>query len=342
MNDGIEICTYTNDMSDSACEMDRLCLQGEEIRMSFLRPYFHARAECYDEYKITVAREAGRVVSTMAVAMKKVSISGTQCQAGFIFDLRTHPDYRKRRLAFDVIRESLEDAERSGAELLYSYSMKENRLTWEKICGKFDWAPFGGYSYIVWPVYRLHGRVSGAGSKISAEEAHASMLSSSGPFDLYSSPFEGGRLKGYVSSWAVKGGACSAWSNDQILKEVIDSIPKKYEIAKNVLDRWPLKYLKHPYLPKRGDALKSWYLFDFHADTPKAAKELMKVVNNQAFNAGVQYCYLIHTSRFKWVEAIRGLQPRFFSTAIDYLLMARPVTVEIGRFNNPYVDIRDI
>ncbi|MBI2930094.1 MAG: GNAT family N-acetyltransferase [Planctomycetes bacterium] len=327
----MKIEPYTRELSDACVALERACPQGEAFRLSFRRRQFHLRAQCYDEARILVAREGERVVGTVAWAVKDLIIRGEPRRAGFYFDLRVHPDFRGRGIAKRLGEEAVAAGQ---VTMRYGYCVEDNRVS-RHIVALHGGAPVGGYRYLIWPIYRPRP-VRGVPSEALPRDVHVAQVEANGPFDFYCDPTRGGRLTGHVLSLLGDGAGCSVWSNAELLQEVVERIPFRYRVARPLARLWPFAT---PHIPRSGELVRSWYVYDFFARDAERARDLMRHVNNLALDRMIQYCSVVAPGRPDWFEALRSDTPSWCSPVIPYVLL---VTGVEGRLERPYVDIRDL
>jgi GNAT superfamily N-acetyltransferase len=330
--------------NQEALALERICLQGRAFRLSFRRSHFHRRAENFADHRIITARLGGRLVGIAAMAFKDVILGGRSLRAVFLFDLRVHPSYRNRGIARRLGRE-IELYSSPRSDLGYAYTVADNRAA-RGMCALFGAQDVGGYAYLVYPAFRALPAASRAGAA-TLEEVHREMLRVAGPFDFYADPLPEGRMQGHVASWLVRRrgqiAGCSAWNNREILSEVVERLPLRLRAASGLLDRWPFALPARPRLPRPGEELRSWYLFDMFASDPLLARDLMRQVSAAARERGIDYCYLPHLPGDGWVRAVRADIPRFFASTVPYRLQAfdwprNPVP----RVERIYLDVRDL
>jgi hypothetical protein len=177
-------------------------------------------------------------------------------------------------------------------------------------------------------------------------EVHGQAGRSAGPWDFYTNPLAEGRTAGHVASWLLEGqdglAGCSAWSNRGILEEVLVSLPLGLRLAGRALGALP-SGRRWPHLPAPGEALRSWYLFDFFAPSPAAACDLLRAVAAEALAREIDWLYLPHAKGDPLVRAARSDVPRLFAPVVPYHLFIRhtdgsPVP-PVRRLN---VDVRDL
>jgi GNAT superfamily N-acetyltransferase len=337
-----EYCAERDD--GEALELERACVQGTSYRLSFRRERFELRARLFGEHRILTARLQGRLVGTVAAALKDAELWGRPVRAAFYFDLRVHPAVRGRGVARRLIAE-IDSWARPRSDLGYLYTMADNRIV-SRLAGLFGAADVGGYAYLVYPTYRpLSPRQ--VPRPASAAEVHAALLRCCGPFDFLCGPLGAGPLgTPHAGSWIVESAGqaagCSAWSMRGILSEVIEAVPRALDAVQRLSRKWPLRLVRWPHLPVAGEELRSWYLFDFHATDASLARDLVRHVAAEAREHGIDYLYLVFGPRDRWLRAVRSDVPRIFAPVVPYRGLARLPEGGRGRVDRLYVDVRDL
>ncbi|HEV2079315.1 MAG TPA: GNAT family N-acetyltransferase [Allosphingosinicella sp.] len=340
----IEYGCYSPADSDEALELEARCIQGKKFQLRFARPYFHRRAENFHQWKILTARSRTRLIGVFAGAIKEVAWRGRPTKALFFFDARVDPEWRRSGVA-RTLANQLIDWAAPNAEIGYTYTIGDNAAV--TTLGK-QWIgaeASPGCAYLACPVY---GNPTPSPDVRGADpaEVHASMKASSGPFDLYADPAPAFDSDAVVGSWIYARGsesaACSGWSNESILSEIIERVPAATRLAGEVLSRWPLNLRPWPHTPVAGERLRSWYLFDFHASGPEAAAELVNAVAAEARARGIDYCYVIHQQGAPWIPGLLRGFPKAFSPIVPFTILARTLAGAPVRVERPYTDIRDV
>lgn len=332
---------YHPDMGPEALQLEASCTQGGSFRLGFRRVAFHRRAENFAVHRILVARLGRRMAGVVAVAIKPVELYRRQTSAAFLFDLRVHPSLRGRgigqRLSSEAIAWGL-----GRAEIAYTYTMSDNRVV-SYLSALFDATDVGSYCYSVIPTGRaLPAPLQPA--RACFREVHEAMRGVSGGFDLYADPsaaMEGG---GYVASWMARSGravaGCSAWTNREILAEVVESVPLELRALRSLARAFPRFGARFPRIPGDGEVLSSWYLFDYFSTDAALGQDLLRHVASEARGQGVDYLYLSHAPGDPHARAAR--RDQLISPLIRYRLLARRRDGATPRIDRFYVDVRDL
>jgi GNAT superfamily N-acetyltransferase len=341
---GVEIRPYDpEEHNETALALETQVVQGDALALSFRRSTFHRRAENFDDSRIFVALHEGNLVGTAAGARKKVTFLGEPACAKFVFDLRVHPAYRNRdigrRLAGEVLawRESEDD-------LAYTWIVDDNRAS-AAVTRFLRGVPAAQYRYLVHPTHQKAPRGAGADTA-ELSELHRLHVQHCGPFDLYADPTRG-NMGGHVGSWVMERGlalaGCSAWDNRAILAEVVERLPTSLTLAGSLFRSWPIRLARLPHVPRRGESVRSWYLFDCFATDGTLARELFRRVAAAARSQGIDYCYVVHHRLDTWLPIVQSGLPKPFAPILPYNLWARWTRPEpFPELRRAYVDVRDI
>ncbi|HMA28237.1 MAG TPA: GNAT family N-acetyltransferase [Thermoanaerobaculia bacterium] len=333
---------YAPSENEEALDLERSCLQGASCRLAFRRESFHRRAENFAVHRIVTARFAGRLAGIGAAAIKEAEYGGRRVHAALFFDFRVRPEFRGLAVG-RTLAQALLTWTAPRSELAYMYAMGENPAACR--VGALLGSNAGGFSYLAYPSFRerpFTGRLSNA----SMAEIHGHKRRAENPWEFYASPFSEERTAGHVASWLLEGpdglAGCSAWSNRGILEEVVVSLPLGLRLARRAAAALP-SALRGPHLPSSGERVRSWYLFDFFAPSPAAARDLLRAVAAEALAREIDWLYLPHADGDPFVRAVRRDVPRLFAPVVPYRLFIRHTDGSpVSPVRRLYVDVRDL
>lgn len=335
---------YTPDDNSAALALEARCVQGNKFSLSFWRPYFHRRAEGFAEWRMLTAWKGNDLIAVGGAAIKPVQWNGNQTSAVYLFDFRVDPGERRSGIG-KAVALALQDWARPRAELGYAYAVGDNEAI-AKMAERWLGAPAShACSYLVYPTYKAKPPANGL-APVAPEDAHARYLERSGEFGLYGNPADAFDEAALIGSWRYSGdgeAGCSAWSNAEILSEVISGLPLPLRLAGPVLNSPLLKRFGLPHVPLIGEKLRSWYLFDFYADNFLAAGQLLNGVAARARAAGIDYCYIIHAARQRsLIDQLRRSFPAAIAPIVPFSIMAKTLAGAPLLIATPYIDIRDM
>jgi len=342
MEDRFIIRDYIPSDNSAALQLEERCPQGNELQVSFHRRSFHQRSEMYRDYAILVGFYDDKLVAIVAGAVKEILVNGKKKRAGYFYDLRVDPEYRGLKLGITTkMCSQIIERISSKSDLIYSLVAAQNIRALKLIKRDYEPRVMIPFKYLVNPVYKKR-RVRGTVAEASLEETHEVYLKYNPDLDFACS-LDRERLMGYVKSFRLESSSgeagCSVWSNKDILGERIERIPKKYLRLQQVL-KLISPIMKTPHIPRPGEILDSWYVFDFYASTPASARELFLQTNNAALGYGRKYLYLPIQEDQDFFPVMKRCCWKF-SPVIDYFILANGQELPRTRARI-YIDIRDL
>jgi len=87
---------YHPDDDASLMALERLCPRGLPEPFVHYRRRFIDRATIFSDHQLLVVEHAGEIIGTVAVCVKRTQVGGKPVSLGYIFDVRTHPTYRRQ------------------------------------------------------------------------------------------------------------------------------------------------------------------------------------------------------------------------------------------------------
>ena len=333
----IKIIPYTKQDNDAALALEDQCTQGTSLVLKFKRPTFHARSEVYDHYKILCAKIGSKLIGIIAGAKKTVRLHDEEIQAVYVYDLRVHPQYRKRGIGKRLADMLMEDM--GYFDCMYTLIAGGNEKALSLATRNFDLKVVAPLTYLVIPVYKEYA-VTGAFEYKTATEVHELFLKNNPDLEFVPK-FDEAKLTGWVSSLTLDEpdqGGCSIWTNENLLAEQVVQIPLSLKLMKMICT--PLRPLiKLPYIPKPNEILPSWFLFDFYGEDDNCVRQLLAVVNNFALHNRIKYLYLLLQSSSPMLQLVKKTGLKIFS--FPYILFMKGNKIP-DRIENLHVDIRDL
>lgn len=338
----IIIREYLPSDNQAALLLEERCPQGEELKIGFHRKYFHQRSEMYDDHLILAGFYEKRLVALVAGAVKEILVNGKKIKAGHFYDLRVDPDYR--RLKLGIARKmchAIVSRISPKAALIYCLIAGRNLRALHLVKKTYHAQVIIPFKYIINPVYKKR-KVKGSIRESGFEETHKNFLKYHPRLDFYCSP-DRGRLYGYVNSYGLEScsgeAGCSVWSSKEILGERIESIPKKFRALRSLFTTLS-PFIRTPYIPREGESLDSWYLFDFYASDYECAKDLFLHINNLALQQKKHYIYIPLKEKDGFFPVLRKCCWKF-SPFIDYYILASGNPLPHSD-SDIYIDVRDL
>lgn len=341
MMDALDIRPYQHADNEAALALEAQCPQGKSLRFSFQRRSFHLRSELYENAQIYAAFAAGRMIATIAGAVKDVRLNGTARRAGYIYDIRVHPQYRRQGVAQTITDHVLAQLV-PHTDLIYCLVAGQNRPALRAVQKIYRAEVTLPLQYFALPVYRRQNE-TGELHAIDFAQNHAEFVQRFPRLDFYCQP-PPARLRGYVGSYEWKSSGaragCSLWTNREILAERVEHIPWQFAVMRRLF-AFARPLLPLPHIPQTGEFIQSWLLFDFYADSPAAARALLAAINNRALPQGMQYLYLLLQKSHAFGAAVRAGAPRWFAPTLPYFLLAHGPRLPAPEAEI-YIDVRDL
>lgn len=335
---------YLPQDNSAALALEARCEQGSKFSLSFWRPYFHRRAEGFAEWRMLTAWKGDELVAIGGGAIKPVNWSGKQVNALYLFDFRVDPGERRSGIA-RTLALALEEWAQPRAEIGYAYAVGDNEAIAKMAERWLGAASSPACAYLAYPTYKAETQPGGIEAAAPLEN-HARYVERMGDFGLYGNPTEAFCSDALIGSWRCSRSGeagCSVWSNADILSEVVAGLPLSLRIAGSVLGSPLLKRFALPHVPRIGERLRSWYLFDFHADNFESARQLIDSIAVRARFAGIDYCYIIHSRRQQdMIAQLRRSFPAAFAPIIPFSVLAKTLARAPLPIDTPYIDIRDM
>ena len=338
----IRVREYEPTDDDAARELEARCPQGKAFRIVFARSSFHRRTAGFGEARLIGAWQEGRLIAIGGGAIKPVRWEGRETSALLLYDFRVDPAYRREGVARHLT-DTLIDWARSRAEIGYAYAVGDNRSI-QSMAREWigaDTAP--AFELLAYPTHR---RVKTAAiTEIAARDVRDRHLDALGARPLECRSGEALVSSQRLASWslpAIEPGGCSVWSTRDVFEEVLIGLPFALRAASWALGGQSARLLGLPHVPRLGERLRSWMLFDLYARDGTAARQLVAAAARRAREQAIDYCHVVLPPSSPLVEALRRDVPTPFAPVLPFTIMARTIAGRPLALPGPAIDPRDI
>ncbi len=339
------------------CFLDSLCTQGQGLVYYYQRVDFFLRPRIYDNWAVYLAEENGSVIGSISTSLKKVRLGSAHVNVGYFFDLRVHPDQRRRGIAVDLIQAAAEHVLQTGAQYAYTYVLGSNQpaMTMVNKLNMFTAASFRVFFLSALDnssgdqaLTRSINQGTTSDAFINAEKYFRNydfypldsfLHSCSGSEPAYSSPFPQ-PFCGYFhlpAESSVQGGL---WDSSVLSTKVIDRVPLSLRAAA-AMPLFARKIMGLPRTPPRGKPLRIHHLFDviWEEANPSQVLNLITGIRTWAGTDGGQIVICHLDTRDPLCDILKK-QAFYFMEGT--LLLRTPLTGEKPLpVSRAYFDVRD-
>lgn len=325
-----------------ALELESRCPQGQAFRIVFARSSFHRRTAGFGEARLIGAWREGGLIAIGAGAIKPVRWEDRETSALLLYDFRVDPAYRREGVARQLT-ETLIDWAKSRAEIGYAYAVGDNRSI-QSMAREWigaDTAP--AFELLAYPTHRRVKTM--ALEEIAAREVRERHLRSLGPRPLECGSDGAIGSSQRLASWSLPGvepGGCSVWTTRDVFEEVLIGLPFALRAASWALGGATARRLGLPHVPRLGEHLRSWMLFDLFSRDGAAARQLVAAVARRARERAIDYCHVVLPPGSPLVEALWRDVPKPFAPVLPFTIMARTIAGRPLALPAPAIDPRDI
>lgn len=326
----------------AALELERRCPQGGAFRIVFARESFRRRTEGFTEARLLGAWQGGRLVAVGGGALKDLRWESRETRGLMLYDFRVAPEYRRSGIGRQLAQ-TLIDWGRPRAEIGYAFALGDNRAIQAMAREWLDTATAPAFDLLAYPARRRRGRSDGL-IEANPADVRSRHLAARGAADLLCQADEALASRQRIGSWALRGdgASCSAWSSAGVLEEVVVGLPFALRGASWFLGGHLARHLGLPHVPRLGETLKSWLLFDAQARDDSALRELIAAVAARAAQAGANHCHVVLPPGSPCRDALWRGVPRAFAPVLPFSIMARTLSGKPLRLSAPVIDPRDI
>lgn len=110
-------------------EIEKLCSQGnEKLAIGVDKsPDIIARYKLYDNWKVLVAEESGKLMGWTGWTVKHYPVQGWKYQ--YLVELMIHPESRRKGIGTELAKEAEKNAQENGCDHIYCYIIEQNEAS---------------------------------------------------------------------------------------------------------------------------------------------------------------------------------------------------------------------
>jgi len=326
-----------------ALELEQRCPQGGTFQITFARKSFLLRTQAFEHSRLLGAWVSGRLIAVGGGAIKKVHWDGKSTTGLMLYDFRVHPEWRRSGVG-RLLTETLIEWAKPQAEIGFAYAMGDNRAIQAMAREWIDADVAPAFDLFVYPTHRRRS-VEQSLEVASVADVRTQYLRHRSETELLcdlDAPSQSGQL---IASWQLEdpsSGGCSTWTTAGVLEEVVTRLPWPLRIAS-----WPMggklaRTVSLPHVPRLGETLRSWLVFDGYAKDEVSARSLFAAVASKAREAEVDHCHLVLEPGSPLSQALHRDVSRTFSPIIPFTIMARILAGGPLKLSAPIIDPSDI
>ncbi|MBN2111213.1 MAG: GNAT family N-acetyltransferase [Methanosarcinaceae archaeon] len=348
----VNIRPFTKEDNKTLLNIEKLCPQGDErLAIVFdMGPDLTARYELYDNWEIMVAEENDQTAGWIGWTVKR----NPEEQYIYMAEVMVHPDFRRKGIGIDLIREAEEHARRIKATHLYCYVYGSDQAS----TGLMDRLGYIREKEVricemsayrkerVDPKYELERiedkdilEAVGLLNRYYAGRTHFTPFTTES-FREYANQILGYGLENFlIAKDNGKIVACGGfWDSAVLIEMAYTKEPFLWKSMSKVLG-----ILRHftamPKIPPEGEFFKFRLIVDhaFEAGYEDAMEEVFCYCNNIMYDTRCEYFGTYIDPGDPLLEVIKHHRPQFGSM----YLYAKPIARKLPDFSSLYVDCRD-
>ncbi len=338
-------------------ELHANCPQGTDLVVVLDRsPDFFNRSRSYEDSRVYVAEEEGRIVGTAECAIRDPTFEGRPCRALYEFGFMVDPAHRRKGIA-TRLQEAIEaHAAQRDVDLLHLNIVEGNEPSirlFTKMGFKF-WKEQKELMLMVYKEMKPSVDVHIRPIEITDTDDVVALINETYyDHDLFQ-PFSAGTFIDYVKRLPfynfenifvaerdreIK--ACLGyWEYDYVIRFKVLNYAIRYRIPA-LVTRFLGFFTKVPRIPRRGDYMSQLFLVPMACKDDECLCELVKHVNNIALERGAHF---LNVSLDKESHLLPALS-KFMFTETKILSHVKPLKGRLlytGKKRRMFMDVIDI
>lgn len=330
--------------------LESVAPQGNRIKLASERTDYFVRANRFDDHVLKIAEDeaTGEILGVMGVGSVRVLIGGQTMTGGLIFDWRSNPLIQKG-LNRHMLRlwQSVEEAVAArNLDFLFGY-VKEDNLRSLNIVMRSGATIIERCDFLTIPVHRsfcrrldrypvsVSTKIDGCAEMQAVQAAFPDRDLLPVADDLV---LQQTLTDTYVRAKVSLGkSSLKIWDSSTDYTQRIVQLPRLYRAVRPVFAAVS-HLLPLPHIPRIGEAVRDWYLFDLNIADPSDLPALMEKTRELAVNNQIDYLIIC-------LNPQDALYPALFRLAwlkLPYCLLYYPRHVLVKPVAPTYFDIRYI
>ncbi len=283
-------------------DIEKLTPQGEQIKLVSERKDYFFRANKFENPILLVAEDddQGDILGIMGVGPVTVRLQGETVHGGLIFDWRSNP-LTQQGLPRHMLRlwqKAQTEIDNQGLKFIFGY-VKDDNVRSMTILQKYGAQSVEEKMFLTMPVHASFCRDRKGMGKVDVAhtidpELEKRVLEQNfGSLDLFSEPADATFLakerEQYMFGKFTYGkSALKVWDTNAEYSQRVLNMPLLYKVARPVFAA-ASKVIPLPRIPKLGDEIKVWQLYDLVLNQTDDLPYLLEKVRLAAIENGIDY-----------------------------------------------------
>lgn len=315
--------------------IEQLTPQGEQIKLVSERKDYFFRAKKFEDPILLVAEDetTGDILGIMGVGPVTVRLKGETVRGGLIFDWRSNPLTQKGlpRHMLRLWQAAQAEIARQDLKFIFGYVKEDNERSLG-ILKKYGAQALETKEFLTIPVHASFCKDRAAVNKVHFadildwEEEMAILQKSFGTLDLFpelsqSALLMAQRDRYLFGKFSYGKSAIKIWDTNADYSQRVLNMPLLYKVARPVFAVGS-RFLSLPNIPKLGDEIRVWQLYDLIVDQPSDLNCILERVRQAAQENNIDYlviCLNLQDSGYEQIAKKAWVR-------LKYLLAFLPVT----------------
>ncbi|HKM42604.1 MAG TPA: hypothetical protein VJZ70_01265 [Limnochordia bacterium] len=298
-------------------DIEKLTPQGEQIKLVSERKDYFFRAKKFENPIFLVAEDEaqGDILGIMGVGPVTIRLQGETIRGGLIFDWRSNPLTQKGlpRHMLRLWQAAQTEIANQNLKFIFGY-VKEDNVRSMTILQKYGAQDVEQKVFLTMPVHASFCKDRNGVNQvdlartIDLELERRILEDHFGSLDLFSEPTEATfptreREQYMFGKFTYGKSALKVWDTNAEYSQRVLNIPLLYKVARPVF-KAASRVVALPRIPRLGDEIKVWQLYDLILDQPDDLSYLLERVRLAAIENGIDYLVICMNEKDAGFEQI--------------------------------------